>query len=444
MTDQNKAVLRLPLIGRFEKIDVLDAVGKIVELTGNDNEKNEVLQNLERALGDYLMDSGGYQKILDLLFLGPETIDVEEVFNWSKNDFPLFSWVFAETSSESDSSGNQKREKGLSSAWSALMLELGEFKLDERFNEIKNEIENLMPYLCKDRKNPEQHSVLYALFEDNTKIMNEIWKRIVGEDICLIFVDDEPEFDEKWGFKEILDEKVDIDESKRAVIAYKKSKLKKCDMRWINPVGDIEGEIKGYDNKSTKNKILSILDSTILKKDQDEIGLLPVLVIDLLYKDNKGINKIEGDNLIRELREERKIKTPLIIGFTAGKSPFVINSAVKAGADIVIQKERGETIKLSDIEHGSGNPGGLFDLLWALSKNISRWCFLEKCKAYIHKQFSKGKGFYRPVLEPLFFSIENESPFWKEYLTNWLREVEDIRLKAIFENELKKKENEHD
>jgi hypothetical protein len=35
MTDQKKAVLRLPLIGRFEKIDVFVSVCKILELTGN-------------------------------------------------------------------------------------------------------------------------------------------------------------------------------------------------------------------------------------------------------------------------------------------------------------------------------------------------------------------------------------------------------------------------
>ena len=140
MTDQKKAVLRLPLIGRFEEIDVLDAVGKIVELTGKDEEKHDVLQKLERALGYYLMDSGEYQKIIDLLFPKPETIKVNEVFNWSKRDFPLFLWVFAKSTGESDPPTNKdeeiKRIKRLSSAWSALMLELGEFKLDERFNEI--------------------------------------------------------------------------------------------------------------------------------------------------------------------------------------------------------------------------------------------------------------------------------------------------------------------
>ena len=436
MTDQKKAVLRLPLIGRFEEIDVLDAVGKIVELTDKDEEKHDVLLKLERALGYYLMDSGGYQKILDLLFPEPETIKVNEVFNWSKRDFPLFLWVFAKSTGESDPPTNKDEEiKRLSSAWSALMLDLGEFKLDERFKEIKNEIKDLMPYLRKDRENPEQHSVLYALFEDNTEIMNEIWKRIVGEDICLIFVDDEPGFDEEWGLKGIGVEEVEVDISEGAVISCKKIKRDKCDLWWINPVGDIEGKINGYDNELTNNKILNILNSPILERHQDKKSILPVLVIDLLYKDENGINKIEGDNLIRELRsKECGIKTPLIIGFTGGKSPFVINSAVKAGADIVIQKERGETIKLSDLQHGSGNPGGLFDLLWALSKNISRWRFMEECKKYLHDEL-KGINFYRPILEPLFFSIENESPFWKEYLSNWLREIEDIRLKAIFENE---------
>ncbi|MCX6579440.1 MAG: hypothetical protein NT166_04590 [Candidatus Aminicenantes bacterium] len=429
-TDQKKAILRLPLIGRFERIDILDTVGKIVELDSHDKEVHKVLQNFELALGDYLLDSGEYQKILDLLFPNLEKADVKELFNWSISDFPLFLWGFAKSSSESNFPGNKKNEKErLSSGWSALMLELGEFKLDEQFKELKNEINYLMQYFCGKRN---EYSVLYAMFEDNMEIINKIWERILGDDICLIFIDDEVDFDKRWGIGHV--NKIERDKSD-----FKKFKTSPTENNkiWINPVlKDKDEKVKfGYNRDLTRDKVIEIINQKCAEKTG---GKLPVLIIDLLYLDEECINKIEGDNLIRDLRKEfpgghEREMTPLIVGFTGGKSPFVINSAVKAGADIVIMKERGETIEIPNA-HGSGNPGGLFDLLWALSQNISRWRFLEKYKKFAENEFKTDKHFYRPVLERLFLSIENESPFWRKYLSDWQRDIENLRLQAILKS----------
>jgi hypothetical protein len=257
-------------------------------------------------------------------------------------------------------------------------------------------------------------------------MVEEIWNRILGDDIFLIFVDDNPAFADKWGLKEFRENgKQNNSKQDGGFTRLRKSKE---NMTWLNPLKINNGENKSYNHLDTKKKIIDKIQLYLKKRPE----ALPVLVVDLLIKDKGDINRIKGDNLITELRNELNTNA-LIIGFTGGKSPFVINSAVKAGADIVIMKERGETIDIPN-SHGSGNPGGLFDLLWALSQNISKWRFLEKYKEFAENKFSEDKRFYRPVLEQLFFSIENESPFWRKYLTDWQKEMENLRLKSIMKS----------
>lgn len=433
---QNKPILRLPLIGKIE-IECLKQLGNIIEIPHMDDSKTrDLILNLQRALGDYLCDSeedNTIITIIKLLFPKKDEIDVEKIIEITiekliENDekiienesFPLFARLFIRPGQIKDSGIEAKEKRKFSSAWTSLMLELGEFYLDERFNDLEKDIkDNLMKNLCvKAGAKEAVHNVLYALFDSYEKMIEEIWNRILGDDIFLIFIDDDELFADRWGLSENDTSKDDI------------TYLRGDDgnMVLLNPL-KIN---KSYDPKKTKNKIIDTVQSYL----KEHPGSLPVLVVDLLIKDENGINRIQGDNLIKDLRHELN-GTSFIIGFTGGRSPFVINSAVKAGADIVIMKERGETIKIFN-SHGSGNPGGLFDLLWALSKNITRWRFLEKYKEYAKIKVKEDKHFYRPVLEQLFFSIENESPFWRKYLTEWQKDIENLRLDSIL------KSNSHD
>jgi hypothetical protein len=431
-TKQEPPILKLPLIGKIEKIECLDALNKRVEFpaSGTQTEKHYLAEKIQKSLGDYLWDSEQYLHIIDLLFPRAVDINVEEIVHfyfkerlWRNNKtFPLFTWVFAKDDVKED------MPLDLSAAWSALMLELGEFYLGECFSHLPKEIvKSFLPYLYSHAEKPDEHNVLYALFTSHPDLVKNIWERIAGDDILLVFIDDKETFDDRWGLSGLVD-KVKRSESTGMEFEGYNIKTNKI---WVNPVANASGgsNTRGYSNEVTKEEIDKILQS---KLADDSKNLLPVLVVDLLFNDNEGINKIEGDNLIEELRNELDIN-PLIIGFTGGRSPFVINSAVKAGADIVIMKERGDIVGIPG-SHGSGSSGGLFDLLWALSKNISRWRFLEKYKELLPKKLEEDKDFYISVLKKLFFSIENESPFWRRYLRDWQRDIENIRLEAIFKS----------
>lgn len=427
------AELKLPLIGDIGPIECLEKIGSVIEIPGSSLEK---LKRIEKALGDYLVDSGKCNAILDLLFPKKNDINVEAITSGKVGTAPLFAKVFGrdeKASAKGENASDSKRNNRtpstpgivdhIPSTWSNLMLELGEFKLDEQFDKIEGDIENLIKYFCVMQEKPEDYFVLWSLIELSEKLKKDIWNRITGDDISLVFIDDDSNFDKICGLDwkdEKKSKKPDNDEIKHI-------KDKMC---WINPVEEHSGKKKGLDIKSIKNEVQKLFQASC---PQNKKVVLPVLVIDLLYKDESGVNKIKGDNLIRELRKEfagerEDEMAPLIVGFTGGKSPFVINSAVKAGADIVIMKERGQPVNAPN-PHGSGNPSGLFDLLWALSQNISKWRFLESYK----EALKSGKMHYKPVLDRLFFSIDDESPFWRKYLKNWLRDVENIRLKNIFE-----------
>jgi hypothetical protein len=408
-----KAILQLPLIGPIDDIICLNALNKTIQVSQKEDHKN--IEQFQKTLGDYLWESESkeYKHILDILFPNKEKLDVENTIKNGNSIAPLFTKIFAKINGVLPRGcDNRHPEKYLSSAWSYLMLELGEFKLDERFSDLRYDVEGMIHYICTSGDPPE-HPVLYALFEEKNELLEEIWDRIVGDDMLPIFVDDDDEFDKKLGIRKTNGNLNNDTPSGDRV---------RDDMHWIMP------RLKNNQLVSSNNKTV-IEEIKFIKNNSPKF---PVLIIDLLFRDQDDINKIQGDNLIKSLRGELGDEV-LIMGFTGGKSPFIINSAVKAGADIVIQKERGANVE-TDNPHGLGNPGGLFDLLWALSQNINRWRFLEAYKCLIRKnEFTRAdRGFdYYPVLDKLFYSIENESPFWRKYLNVWLQAVGDHRVKSI-------------
>jgi len=426
-------VLILPIIGRVGDIDCLDKLEKKIEIPGinDDGEKNRLIQSIWRALGDYLWDSEDYKKIIKLLFPSKGEIDVNKLINISVDDlgldrvdnYPLFARLLVRGRPTIDST-DKNRKKILSAAWSALMLELGEFHLDEQFDSLKKDIEeNLLKYLCTPLEKSDEHTVLYALFDSHPQLIGEIWDKILGQDIFLAFVDDNKTFANRWGLSELRDASV-AETSEGECVTVNKVK--------INVLGFVPGKIGDVYNRTEVHKcVLEQISKEFELFSRTNPNALPVFVVDLLFRDSNSINRIEGDDLIKELRSQFG-NSAFIIGFTGGRSPFVINSAVKAGADIVIMKERGGTVAIPN-SHGSGNPGGLFDLMWALSKNITRWRFLEMYyKEAAPMELSKNLDFYRQVLDRLFFSIENESPFWKKYLKEWQTKMENLRLEVIF------------
>lgn len=422
-----KIDLRLPVIGKFH-IESFDTIldGLNLDILPED------LTDLEKKIGNYLYISEEYKKILDLLFPKASDFQAEKirsiVYNKCIEEAPLILKIFG----IGPSSKNSADTKHKRSAWANLMLDLGEFELDEHSERLKEEISREIKYTYSipDSKG---NNILNACFISSTHIVGEIWDRITKPDTLVVFIDDDEEeeadvsFADRWGLKELGKNGIlKNPEPEDGVLTLRESKK---NMVWLNPRAKDPNNNKKklpYNHKNTSQKIINMIQSYL----KNNSGALPVLVVDLLIKDDDDINRIKGDNLIKELRNELNTNA-FIIAFTGGRSPFVINSAVKAGADIVIMKERGETVKIFE-SHGNGNFGGLFDLLWALSQNISRWRFLESYK----EELKSGKMHYRPVLDRLFFSIEDESPFWRKYLKDWLRDVENIRLKSIFEEKV--------
>jgi hypothetical protein len=418
----NKPLLKLPLIGN-KKIECFSLFkNNNIEIPQVHIESG-LFSKLEKALGDYLYDTKNYRIILDLLFPKPDAINIERVeaivYESKKTDEPdepdepLFTKIISgniydcSLCDKDIKDNNCKNEKDIRhSAWANLMLELGEFKLDLESDECPKDLR--YTYSTSETES----FALNAIFESPEGILEEIWSRILGDDTfdtLMVFIDDDPDFDHKWGIKLLKYDEIDP------------KNFELGNRIWLNPGKD-------YNKEDTEREIKKIVESFEGLEEKSKEKKL-VFIVDLLYQ-KKDINRIKGNEIIQHLRKSYHRVNPLIIGFTGGKSPFIINSAVKAGADIVIMKERPSSGSGSS-PHSQSDPGGLFDLLWALSKNISRWRFLESYKDFVFKNIS-GKDFhYEPVLDKLFFSIENESPFWKNYLSDWHREIEDLRLKAI-------------
>lgn len=410
MADQ--AILKLPLIGKIDDICCLNLLGNTVEFPRRGQEEPEGLEDFERALGDFLLGSGKYKKIIEMLFPDQKDLQVEKIKNLligqPVEPMPLFAKIFLGDGRKPDP---QKRH--LRSAWCNLMLDLGEFKLAKRFDRLYDSIAAELNYTYSTSDQPTKFFVFNVRFDVSEEINKEIWDRILGGDTFVVFIDDNEDFSKTWNLG--IKNRIKVDKS---TIQPKEFKLEQ--KTWLKPEGS-------YPDKNLE-EVIKRISELYEEKKVDNKKL--VFVVDLLYRmKEESIESIEGDNLIRNLRNEFNAN-PLIIGFTGGQSPFIINSAVKAGADIVIMKQRGKSYNIGS-SHSMGNPGGLFDLLWALSKNISRWRLLESYKS-LAEDGTLGKWFnFLPVLDKLFFSIENESPFWRNFLQEWQRNMEDLRLKSI-------------
>lgn len=426
MADQ--AILKLPLIGNIGVIDCLDFLENKVVFPRRGQEEPEGLEDVERVLGDFLLGEKKYKKILDLLFPAKMDLAVGKVksivIDRQVDQVPLIAKTFLSGSCKSVNPLPGKLQPGeLRSAWSNLMLDLGEFKLGKQFDQLQGCIASELNYAYSTSDQPNSFFVFNARFDDSQEINEEIWDRILGTeketkafaDTFVVFIDDSEDFSEKWGLG--IKNLIKIDKS-----TIQPNNFRLWQKTWLKP----EGSYPEQRLKQVINRIFEFFEMKAVASKK------LIFVVDLLYQsedNNSSIESIEGDTLIRYLRNEFNAN-PLIIGFTGGESPFIINSAVKAGADIVIMKQRGKSYAIGS-SHSTGNPGGLFDLLWALSKNISRWRFLESYKCLAELKDWGDRFNLQLVLDKLFFSIENESPFWRNFLQDWQRNLEDLRLKSI-------------
>jgi hypothetical protein len=418
--------LRLPVIGKVH-IESFETIleDRNIEILPWD------LNDLERKIGNYLLASGEIDKILDLLF--PETDDFKNkkirpiVYGKNIEEAPLVLKLF-EVDAHEEKGGENRRQI---SAWANLMLDLGEFKLDLDSSALKKELSFTCSTYTPGSPQDKDYYSLYAQFAPHAKfapdkeLLSEIWERILGKDTVIVLIDDDNDFGSQCG----ISEKEKIQPSKKIITKEPKLGTK----IWIAP-----GE--QYEKKFVDNCIKTIIDS--FKKIEDEKKKL-VFVVDLLYKkkhEKTSINRIEGTELIQDIRADSRV-SPLIIGFTGGKSPFIINSAARAGADVVIMKERSRGF------HGEGHSqtggyyevssridsGGLFDVLWAISKNISRQRFLETLQNCLRENLEDLQYDYNRIMEKLFFSIEDESPFWRKYLKEWGRKTDDLLIMSVFQ-----------
>lgn len=371
----------------------------------------------EKGIGDWLWNSGQYTPILDFLFPLESWFSKKNVYSVAYEQkidaapliFKNFGTESVKPKNSDDNTGKARR-----SIWANLMLELGEFNLDHE-NAM---YEKNLPYFYvspgKENEQP-QYSAIYARFDSNGGIIKKIWKRILGYDTVVVFIEDDPAFEALFE----LDCNTD--------------KLELGKKYLVNTGNE-------YDEREVKKRISKLIDSfgKIGENDKEikEKKKL-VFIVDLLYKKGE-INRIKGSDLIRYMRDKSRDRdTSLVIAFTGGKSPFIMNSAAKAGADAVIMKSRdsydGHThYRNEEIASNKIDSSGLFDLLWALSKNISRMRFLEAIPKIIPDHIAEEKFDYKPVLKDLFFSVEDESPFWKKYLTDWTKLIDKRLIQAVF------------
>ncbi len=419
-------ILKLPLIGNIGKIETLDAVDSVIELPGDDGDDQEVLDDLENALGAYVLDTKKYKEILKCLFPDKTYFETENikriVYNGDIKDAPLFTWIFdraqhADFNLDVSENDGKKldRQRKYKSAWSNLLLDLGEFHLDEQFNGDPEWLAKKIPAVAFRENQQAESFVPLACLGSDKDVMTKIWSRL-DKDSLLVFIDDQKDFNARWGLG--IEPVVNL--------ADLESKLNDQDAPnrlWLRPSDE------NYKETDTKELIKVTVDNLYKKKKHSTPSVNKLIfIVDLLFKKN-NINRIKGDNLIKFLREEIDEEV-FIIGFTGGQSPFVIDSAVKAGADIVIMKGRSADARIGST-HSTCNPGALFDLLWGLSKNINRMRFLEAYKKLVKDDHCQPDFTYRAVINKLFFGIENESPFWQKYLRNWMREIEDVRLRSL-------------
>lgn len=381
-----------------------------------DKERGGRIQELEKNWGDYIKFTGRLEEVLNLMF--PTTDDIQGIaklisqrqLNVKKQkSLPLFSYDLENLIKISKVGKEQ-----WASAWANLMYELGEFKLDEIILEKNKEtiscldIDEVIPYIYKFENN---WYVWWANILDARGTIRGIWERITGDEVQIIAVDDDPNFSDLFfGNK-----------PNSPLLSIGPGETKKLystglghSLIWINPGTPYSGD-------NVKKQIRHIIKQS--KKD------LLVFVIDLIFKKGPESNIIKGDGLIKYLRNFENDRNVQIVGFTGGSSPFIINSAEKAGADIVVFKNRGGDPENKAGHSSGGSPVGVFDLLWAISWNVSVWRLLEE---YKRNYLKNEKSEFENIARKFFSSTENASPFWKKYLDEWKTEINNEKINRLF------------
>ncbi len=415
---KDRTKLKIPLLGIEKLYKYFDDIS-----FDSEKEKKQKVKTLEKAYGYYLAHyTGLLKKVLDVFFPVSENYlknyylkeKFEEGVNIEKIPLFLYTLLRFEKVILNNSENNNFSYR---TAWAQLMYELGEFGIDD----IKINLQGIIPNIFKDNNN---HYIWWANIPDAGDIVYKIWtERILSKDndVKIIFIDDDDAFD-----KNFIGRKLDDGENNNFNYDLKKDK----NIYWINPQKNLEPE------KFTKELKKYVLN--------DNEYVLKVFVIDLVYKKVEKKNEknfeyetIVGDILINEIR--KNFKNSLIVAFTAGSSPFVVNSAVNYGADIVIFKNRGNDETFSHGHSPGGNPVGLFDLLWAVSWNVSVWRFLE-----FYKQKYEEDDNVQLINFPIkFFGrrngsvFDNVSSFWKGYLRKWEEKINKAQLNRVFKNERK-------
>jgi hypothetical protein len=384
-----------------------------------EKEKTGNIKHLEKIWGNYARFTGRLDDILEIMFPTAHDIQKETAkliyqshLSTEKQELlPLFCYHLNRSIKILD----QNKEQW-ASAWADLMYDLGEFKLDEipldkiNKNTPYVDIDDIIPHIYKSGNN---WHVLWGSISEAGDIIRDIWDRIAGEEVQIIGVDDDKNFADLF-----------LGTKKRPALLTmeieEKGNLYKDDIDnnliWIKPKTP-------YPAAEVKQQIDHIINES--KKE------LLVFVIDLIFKRSRESNVIKGDELIRHLRNNDKKKKILIVGITGGTSPFIINSAEKAGADIVVFKKRGgDPENIAGTGHsGGGNPVGVFDLLWAVSWNVSVWRLLEEYKKnYINNKNNE----FENIAVKFFSNIENASPFWKKYLDKWKTDINKEKIKRLF------------
>ena len=430
--------LKLPLIGIKEISKPPAFIHELFrEYKKADNQK---IREWEDEFGKYIKYTEQLKTSIDFLFPIKENItNIVQKFNEGapleieeQKSLPLFGYHLDRL--VQISKGKKEQWK---SAWANLMYNLGEFKLDEIFfdqNDKDNEekdiedndnqknskkesddnrdkniqpinIEEIIPHIYKLEDN---WHVWWANIPEPEGTIKKIWDRISHQEVQIISVDDDPYFADLF-------------------LGGENSKLKRIHLKnkkdlyppeldhnliWINPGTP-------YKKEEVQNQIDYIVEKS--RKD------LLVFVIDLIFKKSQESNVIKGDELIKYLRGIKR--DALIVGITGGTSPFIINSAEKAGADIVVFKKRGGDPENIAGHSSGGNPIGIFDLLWAVSWNVSVWRLLEEYKRnYINNNHSE----FENIAVKFFSNIDNASPFWKKYLDKWKTDINKEKIKRLF------------
>ena len=424
MSSSFRLDLKLPLLG----IEAINHSGKTLihekfcrydksnqETDGKRDKKeksgNEKIRELETALGNYIKITRRYEEILTFLF--PDLSEIEAIsqrmvgagsISKEKDKLPLFVYQLDKYIEVG------KREEGVNvdkiSAWASLMYDLGEFRIDELDHRISRE---LIPHIYGF---DDLYYTWWANIPKAEGIVKKIWERLGGNDVCIVGIDDDINFPEHFLGSEFNNDNPDL-------LRLNKGKLfsgagnRDSYLIWLN------SHIP-YDQKWISEQIEEIVE---YKKKK-----LIVFVVDLIFKKENKSQVIEGDKLINTLRARKDINM-LVVGLTGGTSPFIINSAEKAGADIVVFKKRGDD-PVNVAGHSSGgNPVGVFDLLWAISWNVSVWRLLE---TYKNNYTSGHEKDFRNIALDFFPSIENVSPFWKEYLAGWQTAINNEKIRRLF------------